>query len=29
MYDEGKYHIFLEIEKRRWLEIESLKSVTL
>ena len=28
MYDEGKYHIFLEIEKRRWLEIESLKSVT-
>jgi hypothetical protein len=28
LYDKTKYHIFLEVEKNRWLEIESLNGVT-
>ena len=28
LYDKEKYHIFLEVEKNRWLEIESLNGVT-
>lgn len=28
LYKEGQYHIFLEVEKNRWLEIESLEGVT-
>ncbi len=28
LYDKEKHHIFLEVEKNRWLEIESLDSVT-
>jgi len=28
LYDKEKYHIFLELEKNRWLEIESLNGVT-
>jgi len=28
LYDKEKHHIFLEVEKNRWLEIESLDGVT-
>jgi hypothetical protein len=28
LYEKGKYHLFLEVEKNRWLEIESLDDVT-
>ena len=28
LYKKGEHHIFLEVEKNRWLEIESLDSVT-
>jgi hypothetical protein len=28
LYDKKRYHIFLEVEKNRWLEIESLNGVT-
>ena len=28
LYDKEKYHIFLEVEKNRWLELESLDGVT-
>ena len=28
LYDKEKHHIFLEVEKNRWLEIESLNGVT-
>ena len=28
LYDKTKHHIFLEVEKNRWLEIESLTGVT-
>ena len=28
LYEKEKYHIFLEVEKNRWLEIESLDGVT-
>ena len=28
LYDKTRYHIFLEVEKNRWLEIESLNGVT-
>lgn len=28
LYDEDKHHVFLEVEKNRWLEIESLNGVT-
>jgi len=28
LYQKDKYHIFLELEKNRWLEIESLEGVT-
>jgi hypothetical protein len=28
LYDKEKYHVFLEVEKNRWLEIESLNGVT-
>ncbi len=28
LYAKDKYHIFLEVEKNRWLEIESLNGVT-
>ncbi len=27
LYESGKFHIFLEVEKNRWLEIESLDNV--
>jgi hypothetical protein len=27
LYDKESYHIFLEVEKNRWLEIESLNGV--
>jgi hypothetical protein len=28
LYDKSRFHIFLEVEKNRWLEIESLDGVT-
>lgn len=28
LYDKTRYHIFIEVEKNRWLEIESLNGVT-
>jgi hypothetical protein len=28
LYDNSRYHIFLEVEKNRWLEIESLNGVS-
>lgn len=28
LYDKSRYHIFLEVEKNRWLEIETLDGVT-
>jgi hypothetical protein len=28
LYDKTRYHIFLEVEKNRWLEVESLNEVT-
>jgi len=28
LYDTSRFHIFLEVEKNRWLEIESLNGVT-
>jgi hypothetical protein len=28
LYDKEKYHVFLEMEKNRWLEIESLNGVS-
>ena len=28
LYDKENYHIFLEVEKNRWLEIDSLDGVT-
>jgi hypothetical protein len=28
LYDKERHHIFLEVEKNRWLEIESLDDVT-
>jgi len=28
LYDKERYHIFLEVEKNRWFEIESLNGVT-
>ncbi len=28
LYDKEKYHVFLEVEKNRWLEIESLNGVS-
>lgn len=28
LYKKGKYHIFVEVEKNRWLEIESLNGIT-
>jgi hypothetical protein len=28
LYDKSRFHIFLEVEKNRWLEIESLSDVT-
>ena len=28
LYEKGKYHIFIEVEKNRWLEIETLDGIT-
>lgn len=28
LYDKEKYHVFLEVEKNRWLELESLNGVS-
>jgi hypothetical protein len=28
LYDQEKFHIFLEVEKNRWLEIESLAGIS-
>ncbi len=28
LYDKERYHVFLEVEKNRWLEIESLNGVS-
>jgi hypothetical protein len=28
LYDKARHHVFLEVEKNRWLEIESLNGVT-
>jgi hypothetical protein len=28
LYDKSRFHIFLEVEKNRWLEIESLDGVS-